>query len=70
MVIGGAATLSMALGATLVAFVDYRLVFAAISVVVLVTGGLLWRVRKSDPTVPVPSVAPVDPASELVGGHG
>jgi predicted MFS family arabinose efflux permease len=63
MVIGGAATLSMALGATLVAFVDYREVFAVISVVVLVTGGLLWRVRQSDPTVP----APIDPARELVG---
>jgi hypothetical protein len=60
----------MALGATLVTFVDYRIVFAAISVVVLVTGGQLWRVRQSDPTVPESPVAPVDPASELVGGHG
>lgn len=70
MVIGGAATLSMALGATLVAFIDYRLMFAVISVVVFVTGALLWRIRQSDPTVPAPSVAPIDPAGELVGDHG
>jgi MFS family permease len=70
MVIGGAATLSMALGATLAAVVDYRLVFAVISVVVLVTGGLLWRARQSDPTIPVPTAAPIDRARELVGEHG
>jgi MFS family permease len=70
MVIGGAATVSMALGATVVAFVDYRLVFAAISTVVLATGGLLWRVRQSDPTGPTPSTAPSDQARELVADHG
>jgi hypothetical protein len=43
--IGGAATLSMALGASLVAVVSYRLPFAVVSVVLLATGAQLWRLR-------------------------
>jgi MFS family permease len=48
MAIGGAATVSMALGATLVAFVSYQLLFAIISVVLFATGFRLWRRRHAD----------------------
>jgi len=43
MAIGGAATVSMALGATLVNFVGYRFIFATAAVVLLTTGTHLWR---------------------------
>lgn len=69
MAIGGAQTLSMALGATLVAFVDYRLMFAVVSVVLLITGGQLWRIRQSERTAPAPSTAPAQPATEAVADH-
>jgi MFS family permease len=42
MAISGAAALSMAVGATLVAFVDYRVVFAVDSAALLSTAGGLW----------------------------
>jgi MFS family permease len=67
MAIGGAQTLSMALGAALVAFVDYRLMFAVISVVLLVTGGQLWRVRRSDRSAS--STVPGDRAPQLAADH-
>jgi MFS family permease len=70
MVIGGAAALSMAVGATLVAFVDYRLMFAVISVVLLVSGGQLWRLRNADRPASAPSGAPTAPAIELAAGPG
>jgi MFS family permease len=70
MVIGGTATLSMALGATLVAFVDYRLMFAIISVVLLVGGGQLWRTRGAHRPASAPPRASTDPATELAGGPG
>jgi len=47
MAIGGAATVSMALGATLINFVDYRFIFATAAVVVLAAGTHLWRNRKT-----------------------
>jgi MFS family permease len=68
MAIGGAAALSMALGATLVAFIDYRLMFAVISVVLLITSGQLWRVRQSDRIARTP--APIHPTTEVVADHG
>jgi predicted MFS family arabinose efflux permease len=43
MAIGGAATVSMALGATLINFVDYRFIFAAAATVLLASGTRLWR---------------------------
>jgi len=43
MAIGGAATVSMALGATLINFVDYRFIFAAAATVLLAAGTRLWR---------------------------
>jgi MFS family permease len=70
MVIGGAAALSMALGATLVAFVDYRLMFAVISAVLLAVGGLLWWVRAAGRAAPEASGAPADPAIGLAAGAG
>jgi len=58
MAIGGAATVSMALGATLINFVDYRFIFATAAVVLLATGTQLWRDRRTTATAQVvPDVA-------------
>jgi MFS family permease len=50
MAIGGAATVSMAIGATLVNFVDYRFIFATAAVVLFTTGTHLWRNRRKNQT--------------------
>jgi MFS family permease len=59
MAIGGAATASMALGATLINFVDYRFVFATAAVVLLATGTSLWHGRRSPADKPAHIVCDV-----------
>jgi MFS family permease len=67
MVIGGAQTLSMVVGVTLIAIVDYRYMFAVIAAVLLLASGWLWTTRRdSAPGTTPPAEAevttPVDPA--------
>ena len=45
MVTGAAQTLSMAVGASLIAIVDYKIMFAVIAAALLVNGAVLWQRR-------------------------
>src|SRR5215475_11660088 len=60
MVIGSAQTLSMAAGASLIAIVDYKAMFAIISAALLVNSGVLWRRRR----LSMPTAAEAAPAAE------
>jgi len=57
MVIGSAQTLSMAAGASLIAVVDYKAMFAIISAALLVNCGVLWRRRVLSPPTPAGAAA-------------
>jgi len=49
MVIGTAQTLSMAAGASLIAIVNYKIMFAVIAAALLTNGGVLWHRRGVGP---------------------
>jgi len=59
MAVGGAATISMALRAVLVNFVDYRFIFATAAVVLFTSGTQLWRKHQErQSTVAAPTARP------------
>jgi hypothetical protein len=61
MVIGTAQTLSMAAGASLIAIVNYKIMFAIIATALLTNGGVLWHRR---------GVGPVGVPGEVVVAGG
>jgi MFS family permease len=65
MVIGAAQTLSMAVGASLIAIVDYKVMFAVISATLLANAALLWR-RRGEGT-PRPRAVPTEQMASVVG---
>src|SRR5215475_2319767 len=65
MVIGAAQTLSMAAGASLIAILDYKLMFAVISAALLANSALLWRRRVQG--TPQPPAVPAEPVATVAG---
>jgi MFS family permease len=67
MVIGAAQTLSMAAGASLIAIIDYKVMFAVIAAALLLNCGVLWARRNASPAMPTPVHDAESGADEVVG---
>jgi hypothetical protein len=67
-VIGGPNTLSIVVGAALVAVVDYRLLFFAMAVVTGLAGVYLFHARSLSPRPATPTPPPVPVSSGLTAG--
>ena len=70
MVIGTAQTLSMAAGASLIAIVNYKIMFAVIAVALLTNGAVLWHRRGMGPVrVPGVEIGVAGGAAEVPGSE-
>ncbi len=67
MVVGGAQTLSMVVGVSIVAVVSFRYVFGVIAVVLLAVGGWLWVTRRTSGAVEPPTDGTAEPADVTAG---
>lgn len=69
MVTGTAQTLSMAVGASLIAIVNYKIMFAVIAAALLTNGGVLWHRRGVEPIAVPAGVGAASGDVETPGGH-
>jgi hypothetical protein len=69
MVTGAAQTLSMAVGASLIAIVNYKIMFVVIAAALLTNGGVLWHRRGVEPIAVPEGIGAASGDVEPPGGH-